>query len=69
MLHEAIVCYSTQKYEREGEAYPEPGQTSNIELFAKIINGWNFLFPWYVGLGSILDVRLSSECASVKECI
>ena len=32
-----------QKYETDGEAYSEPSQTPNMELFPKIDSGWKLL--------------------------
>ena len=40
------------------EAYSELSRTSNMELFAKIVNGFQILI---ITKSSILDVRMGSE--------
>ena len=45
------------------EVNSEPSQTSNMDLFAKIINGWKTLTIF--AKRSILDIWLGSEYASV----
>ena len=44
------------------EVYPEPSQTSKMEILVKIVNG----FPPFTifAKSSILDLFLSSECVS-----
>ena len=44
------------------EAYSEPSQTSKMELFVKIINGWKPLT--FLTKSSILDVRPGFDYAS-----
>ena len=44
------------------EAYLEPSRTSKMELFAKIVYG--FQLSNLSAKSSILDVRVPSECAS-----
>ena len=48
--------------EPNSEAYSEPCQTSKMEVFAKIVNGFSFL-TIFLKL-SILDVWQDSEFAS-----
>ena len=51
---------------RVSEVYQEPSQTSKIELFVKIDQGWN---PWSISAKKpILDVWLWSEYASKFSC-
>ena len=47
---------------RTAEVYPEPGQTSMIEPFAKIVKGFQLLTIFIKS--SILDIRLGFEYAS-----
>ena len=48
------------------EAYSEPGQTYKMKLYIKIVNDFP---PWTIFVkGSILDVWLDSEYASVGIC-
>ena len=44
------------------EAYPKPSQTSKMDLFAKIVNGFHLLTNFVKSF--ILNVWLGSECAS-----
>ena len=44
------------------EAYSEPGQTSKMELFAKIVRGFQPLI--FYAKSSVLDVSLGSGYAS-----
>ena len=44
------------------EAYLEPSQASKIEIFAKIVNGFQPLFIFTIR--SILDVWIDSEYVS-----
>ena len=48
--------------EANSEAYSEPCQTSKMEVFGKIVNGFSFLIIF--GKSSILDVFQDSEFAS-----
>ena len=48
--------------ESRRETHSTPSQTSKIELFTKIVNGWKFFTIF--AKSSIVDVWLSSECAS-----
>ena len=48
--------------QRLSEAYPEPSQTSKMELFVKIVKGGNPLTIFEKS--SILDIWLCSEDAS-----
>ena len=50
------------KGRKSAEAYAAPSQTSKMELFAEIVNGLQQLTDFTKS--SILDVWLSSECAS-----
>ena len=50
-----------QIFQYSTEAYPEPSQTSKMELFAKIVNGF---YPLTIfGKSFILDIWLGSVCA------
>ena len=51
-----------KKGRKSAEAYAAPSQTSKMELFAEIVNGLQQLTDFTKS--SILDVWLSSECAS-----
>ena len=53
---------STSSRHNNAEACSEPSQTSKLELFAKILNGWKPLT--IIAKSSILGVRLSSTYAS-----
>ena len=51
----------------DSEAYPEPCQTSNMDCFAKMVNGLNLL-TFFVR-HSILDVWQSPKYTSVIYCL
>ena len=45
------------------EAYSEPNRTSKMELFAKLVKGFQQLN--FFAQSSILDIWLGSECSSI----
>ena len=56
----------SKKYKTISETYPEPSQTSKMELFVKIVYSWN---PLAISTKNfITDVRLCSKYTSDFTC-
>ena len=59
-----IPCVQRENVWHTAKAYLEPSQTSKIELFVEMVNGFEPLTIFVKS--SILDVCLGSQCVSVK---
>ena len=56
----------SKQYETVSERYSEPSQTSKMELFVKVVQGWS---PLTISAKNfIINVLLSSEYASEFSC-